>query len=235
MNYVGIDVGGPRKGFHAAAVDGTKVVAGPEQLDDVDGVLAWLEGMTPRVIAIDSPRTCALPGERSRAGERQLMRELRCGIYFTPEKRRLAGNSFYEWIVCGRELYAALERERGRRGWKVIEGFPTASWTVWAGRRGKKSRARWTRDALADMALDGLPSRRLNQDDRDAIAAALTARLHADGQTRTFGDIPGTAALQPPWAARVRRGVASRLASSTSGPFTCSFTMCLDLTLLASS
>lgn len=186
MICVGVDVGGRRKGFHVAAVRGRAVTAGPQRLADVDVALRWIREIKPRVVALDSPMTCAAPGERSRAGERELMRKV-CGIRWTPEEAKLADNPYYEWIVCGRELYEALGQDG--RGSDIIEVFPTASWTVWAGKRGSKRRSRWTQTALEHMNLEGLPPRRLNQDDRDAIAAALTARLHARGQTRAFGDI----------------------------------------------
>jgi predicted nuclease with RNAse H fold len=186
--YAGIDVGGRRKGFHAAAVVATEVVAGPQRLANVEAVLQWLDALRPSVVALDSPMTCAPPGESSRAGERALMKEV-CGIRWTPDETKLEGNPYYEWIVCGRELYEALGRERPRTGWEVIEVFPTASWTVWAGPRGSLRRARWTREALESMALKGLPKRRLNQDDRDALAAAMTAQLDAHGKSRSFGEI----------------------------------------------
>ena len=59
MTFVGIDVGGRRKGFHAAAVDGQKVVKGPNPLRNVNAVLSWLEDVRPKVVALDSPMTCA--------------------------------------------------------------------------------------------------------------------------------------------------------------------------------
>jgi predicted nuclease with RNAse H fold len=186
--YAGIDVGGRRKGFHAAGVTAAEVVVGPQRLARVEEVLRWLDALGPSVVALDSPMTCAPPGATSRAGERALMKEV-CGIRWTPDETKLEGNPYYEWIVCGRELYEALDRERARTGWEIIEVFPTASWTVWAGPRGSVRRARWTGRALEGMALDGLPARRLSQDDRDAIAAAITARLHAQGKSRSFGEI----------------------------------------------
>lgn len=185
---MGIDVGGRRKGFHAAAVNERALVAGPKQIGGVDAVLGWVDELRPEVVALDSPKTCAFKGERSRADERALAKEI-CGIRWTPEMAKLNGNPYYEWIACGLELYEALEPDRSRRRWRVIEVFPTASWSVWVGRRGKRTRARWTREALADTKLEGLPFRRLNQDDRDAIAAALTARQHDDHGTRRFGEI----------------------------------------------
>jgi hypothetical protein len=41
---------------------------------------------------------------------------------------------------------------------------------------------------LAALGLDGVPAR-TNQDQRDAIAAAMTARQHALALTETIGEI----------------------------------------------
>jgi predicted nuclease with RNAse H fold len=188
MTFAGVDVGGRRKGFHAAAVDAADLIAGPERLRTVGAAVEWLEALSPTVIALDSPMTCAPLGASFRVAERDLAKAI-CGIRWTPEESKLAGNPYYEWIVCGRELYDALGHRRVGCEWNVIEVFPTASWTVWAGRRGKKRRARWTREALEAMNLEGLPSRRLNQDDRDSIAAAITARSYAQGHIQSFGGI----------------------------------------------
>jgi predicted nuclease with RNAse H fold len=186
--YAGVDVGGRRKGFHGAVIERDRVVAGPVVLRTVEEAVTWLTAHRPVVVALDSPRTCAPPGSRSREGERLLNHEV-CGIRWTPEESRLADNPYFEWIVHGRELYEVLDRTASRTGWEVIEVFPTASWTIWAGKRGTRRRAAWTRGALEDRQLEGLPPRRLNQDDRDAVAAALTARLYAEGGVEKFGDI----------------------------------------------
>lgn len=195
--WAGVDVGGRRKGFHAAAVGDDGLVAGPERLTNPAACLEWLTDLRPKVIALDSPQSFAPAGERSRQGERELAREV-CGILWTPDQESVAGNPFHEWIAHGYELYELLEDARTRMGWEAVECFPTASWTVWAGPRGKRARTAWTSEALAGLRLDGLPDRRLNQDDRDAIAAALTARAHSRNRTRNFGEIvvprDGTAA-----------------------------------------
>jgi predicted nuclease with RNAse H fold len=94
------------------------------------------------------------------------------------------GNPYYEWIRHGLELYEALEAA----GLPAIECFPTASWTRWAGRRGSTGRARWSAAALTARGLDGLP-RRLGQDGRDAIGAALTGRCRDQGRWEAFGRI----------------------------------------------
>lgn len=187
MTYVGVDVGGSRKGFHVVALDDDGIVEGPERRADARSVLGWVERLRPMIVAIDSPSTCAPPGESSRPGERRLATAI-CGIRWTPERARLERSDYYEWIRCGLALYEALERHPSPT-WQVIEVFPTASWTVWLGPRGKRSRARWTSAGLDRSNIDGLPLRSLNQDDRDAIAAALTARLHAGGRTRRFDEI----------------------------------------------
>jgi predicted nuclease with RNAse H fold len=182
---VGIDVGGRRKGFHGCAVRGVEVVAGPQRLADVPTAVAW-------VVALDSPRTCAPRGASSRADERALGRAV-SGIRWTPERSRLAGNPYYEWVEHGLELYAALEAA-GVAADRLVETFPTAAWTIWAGPRGRVPRGEWSAAALADLGLAGLPDRRLSQDDRDAVAAAVVARLHADGATTAYGEIVTPAA-----------------------------------------
>jgi ribosomal protein S18 acetylase RimI-like enzyme/predicted nuclease with RNAse H fold len=189
---VGIDVGGRRKGFHGAAVRGAEVVAGPERLVDVASAVAWVVDLDPAVVALDSPRTCASAGASSRADERELARAV-CGIRWTPERARLAGNRYYEWVEHGLELYAALAAV-GLGPDRVVETFPTAAWTIWAGARGKVPRSEWSAAALADLGLAGLPDRRLSQDDRDAVAAALVARLHGEGATTAYGEIVTPAA-----------------------------------------
>ncbi len=193
MIAVGIDVGGRRKGFHGAAVRGSRVVAGPIRLADVGAAVDWVLALDPTAVALDSPRTCAPPGASSRDDERALARAV-CGIRWTPERSRLAGNPYYEWVEHGLELYAALEAA-GLAPDRLVETFPTAAWTIWAGPRGKVSRAEWSAAALADLDLAGLPDRRLSQDDRDAVAAALVARLHTEGATTAYGEIVTPAAL----------------------------------------
>jgi L-amino acid N-acyltransferase YncA/predicted nuclease with RNAse H fold len=184
---IGIDVGGRRKGFHVCAMRGDEIVAGPEQLADVASAVEWVTALSPERVGLDSPKTCAPDGESSRADERELARAV-CGIRWTPERSRLAGNPYYEWVEQGLELYDALAAARIDRD-RLIEVFPTAAWTIWAGLRAGRPRSEWSANALADLDLDGIPDRHLTQDDRDAIAAALVARLHTEGRTQAFGEI----------------------------------------------
>ena len=181
--FAGVDVGA-RKGFDVTAIERDGVVAPPERLLSVGALAAWLLERTPRLVAVDSPRKAAPDGARSRRDERDLARVV-CGIRYTPDADALATSpDYYAWIRHGFALYAALERA----GMPAIECFPTATWTRLGGPRGTRSRAAWSRRVLARQGLTGVPAR-TNQDARDAIGAALTARLHDAGATECFGDI----------------------------------------------
>jgi predicted nuclease with RNAse H fold len=180
--WVGVDVGGKRKGFDVAVIDDHQVLALQSRLtcrQVVDIVIAD----RPAVVAIDSPRSCALEGQTARDGELQLAKSI-CGIRWTPDHRRIHASAYYAWILEGRALFDAL----AAHGVEVIEVFPTASWTRWHGKRGPRTRAAWTRQGLAALALEGVPAR-TNQDQRDAIAAAMTGRQHSLAVTETIGDI----------------------------------------------
>jgi len=178
----GVDVGGRRKGFHAAVVDERRLVAGPTRLATASAVLDWLEDRAT-LVAVDSPCAPAPDGSSSRPEERALAAAV-CGIRYTPPASALLASAYYEWIEHGFELYATLDAA----GLAAIECFPTASWTRWAGSRGTTTRARWSAAALAALGLAGVPGR-LGQDDRDAIGAALTARCRDRGRWEAFGPI----------------------------------------------
>jgi predicted nuclease with RNAse H fold len=181
--WLGVDVGGKRKGFDVALLDGRRLLALHGRLKR-EAVVELVETHCPQVVAIDSPRCCAPDGEATRVGERELAKVI-CGIRWTPDERRVHdGNAYYAWIVEGLALYDAL----ATRNVEVIEVFPTASWTRWHGRRGHRSRSAWSREGLAELGLEGVPVR-TNQDQRDAIAAAVTARAYTKGIVEAVGEI----------------------------------------------
>jgi predicted nuclease with RNAse H fold len=181
--WAGVDVGGRRKGFHLALIDDSRVVALLAERD-VGEATKLLAKHCPRMVAVDSPRAPAPDGERSREGERRLAREV-CNIRYTPDRAGLASNpTYYEWIENGFDLYQQLEQV----GLRAVECFPTASWTRWAGARAGERRQEWSAAALAALELADVPDA-LNQDYRDAIGAALTARDFDRGEVERFGDI----------------------------------------------
>ncbi len=176
--FAGIDVGGRRKGFHVAVIHEGCVLAGPARLGTPDDAVGWLRGFAPSVIGVDAPREPASDGAVSRECERRIARDI-CGIRYTPDLRTLRSATYYAWVLHGLELYAALAGD----DWEVVETFPTACWTRWAGPRGDRPRGAWSGDALARLIpVSGRPAR-LGQDGRDAIGAALVAREHFAGRT----------------------------------------------------
>ena len=183
--WAGVDVGGRRKGFHLAVVDdGARLLDGPARLLTPREVVDRLRRWRPRLVAVDSPRVPAPAGACSRACERAFARARICSLRYTPDRQAIRANPYYEWIARGLALYTAL----ARAGLAAIECFPTASWTRWVGPRRAEPRAAWSARGLGRLGLDGVPAR-LGQDGRDAIAAAMTARLHDRGRSEVFGDI----------------------------------------------
>jgi predicted nuclease with RNAse H fold len=181
--WLGVDVGAERKGFDAAVVNERSLLVLRGGLS-IDGVIGLVDEYAPLLVALDSPGSCAPAGHTSRADERELRRVV-CGIRWTPDLAQVTdGGDYYGWVRHGLRLFGAL----AAREVDTIEVFPTAAWTRWHGPRGRTSRAHWSRDGLASLALDGVPAR-TNQDQRDAIAAAVTARQHTQGLTEVIGAI----------------------------------------------
>jgi predicted nuclease with RNAse H fold/GNAT superfamily N-acetyltransferase len=180
--WIGVDVGGKSKGFDVALIDDHRVLALEGGLTR-DAVVEFVQANRPAVVAIDSPRCCAPDGQSTRDGERQVNASI-CHIRWTPDAKRVHARPYYAWIVEGLDLFDAL----AERGVDAIEVFPTASWTRWHGERGSRRRADWSREALGRLGLDGVPLH-TNQDQRDAIAAAVTAREYTHGTTETMGEI----------------------------------------------
>jgi predicted nuclease with RNAse H fold len=179
---IGVDVGGRRKGFDLALLDDRQVALLLGGLDR-EAVLQLVSMHRPALVAVDSPRSCAPEGHSTRECERELNTSV-CGIRWTPDKKRVDADPYFAWIVEGLALHAAL----AVADVPVIEVFPTASWTRWHGPRGPLTRAEWTRQGLARLCLTRVPER-TNQDQRDAIAAAMTAQQHTRGLTQEIGEI----------------------------------------------
>jgi predicted nuclease with RNAse H fold len=188
--WAGVDVGGPRKGFHVALLSGRALLESPVRRATAAAVARHLERSAPRTIAVDCPCSYADPGAKARDCELELVRSGVCGIRFTPSENAVRSHpgGYYDWILNGEALYRELEARSETTGWTVIECFPTASFTLLGQPRGRASRARWSRSVLDRLDVAGLPSA-LNQDERDAVMAALTAQAFDRGSVRRFGEI----------------------------------------------
>jgi predicted nuclease with RNAse H fold len=66
--WLGVDVGGKRKGFDIALIDARQVLALAGHLNREE-VIEHVETEQPTVVAIDSPRCCAPPGQTTRWSE----------------------------------------------------------------------------------------------------------------------------------------------------------------------
>lgn len=189
-SFLGIDVGGKRKGFHLAEISSGEPVGDPLQLADVAAVVEQVEQVRPAMIGLDSPKSCADPGESSRRDEREFRSAGICAIRWTPDEATVrSGGAYFEWVRNGLDLYEALAKLIDPE--LLIEVFPTAAWTQLHAPRGNRSRSEWSIEALESLDLDLAATRRWSQDDRDAVAAAYTAMLFAEHPERTlrFGDL----------------------------------------------
>jgi hypothetical protein len=104
---VGIDVGGPNKGFHAVSLHEHHIV---DQLCSLDvGVVAeWRQKQSARIIRIDAPCQLSKTG-RARVAERELMSDgIWCFSTPTIAVAKAHPNDHYGWVLNGMALYAPV-------------------------------------------------------------------------------------------------------------------------------
>lgn len=191
VTVVGIDVGGPRKGYHAVVLrDGKFETCHFARAADV---LAWANQVGAEVIAVDAPCKWASSG-KSRFAERSLRigtNTIQC--FKTPTQKAALGRRFYEWVFQGEALYKSLESQfrlydgNGRNGKVALETFPhaVACWLETAlvpARPKAATRRRILRSA--GYSDESLP----NIDFVDAALCAVTADRFKKGLTEQFGD-----------------------------------------------
>jgi len=111
--WIGVDVGGKRKGFHVALIDERRLLGLSGGLG-FDGVLELVDAERPALIAIDSPRSCAPTGGTTRDCERAVAKTI-CGIRWTPDRATVNRSPYYAWVVEGLALFEALGRPGQRR------------------------------------------------------------------------------------------------------------------------
>ena len=183
---VGVDVGGDRKGFDVAVLDGMTVrLRRTTKVGDVVDLAA-----DAGLVGIDAPAAWAPDGQASRPDERSFARAGICGIRFTPDEAtaRARTDDHLGWIWNGLALYEAL----ADAAVDTAEVFPTAAWTRWCGARGGRTRLAWTRAGWNRLRADGLVADagdRPTQDAMDAVAAALVARQARAGTVDRFGGL----------------------------------------------
>lgn len=191
----GVDVGGPRKGFHAVVLQGHAIAARLTTTDPAE-LASWIEHHKPGAVAIDSPCRWAEQG-LSRPAERELNRAgIRC--FFTPTRSAAMDHrkGFYDWVFQGEQFYRLIEPdyplyigpESFNAGRFCFETFPHAIARALSGQpllaRNKK------RDRLQLMALESIETDSLNRQDWiDAALCALAARYVLENRFRRFGNL----------------------------------------------
>jgi len=158
MRAVGIDLAGKATNPTGIALANERMEA-RKAFSDAE-ILSVVEEFNPDIIAIDAPLSLPKRGWW-RSSDEQLLKE---GFKPLPP----AFPAMRLLVMRAQRLVAQL-----RKKWKVIEVFPRASEKI----LGLKK---------ADVAAM-LTRKRLSADEYDAVLAALTAKLHIKGWTRTVG------------------------------------------------
>ena len=187
----GIDVGGPKKGFHAVALRGKRLVA--KLATTVPGqVVAWCRALHVSAVGIDAPCRWSHTG-RARLCERELA-GLGMSCFSTPSRIVGEVHPFYRWMVNGAELFRLLAPHYrlydGRAPLLEPLSFETFPQAIACGLAGKMLSAKnkgVERRRLLDQA--GLTTDALTSiDEIDAALCALAAQYALAGSFKVFGD-----------------------------------------------
>lgn len=191
---VGIDVGGPKKGFHAVALrDGSYHARLSTR--KAHEIVAWCCKIGARAIGVDAPCRWSATG-RARPAERQLMgRGISC--FATPTRQRASAHpkNHYGWMLNGAELFSLLEP-----GYPLFAGgpvsdtapicfetFPHAIACALAGCPVSARAKATARRVLLRTA--GIETEHLsNIDHVDAALCALAAHRLLQGTVRAYGE-----------------------------------------------
>lgn len=196
---VGVDVGGPAKGFHAVAISGRNIVAKTASRS-ATVIARWCKDQGATVVAVDAPcrwRT----GKHARLAERELARD-RISCFSTPTDTQAQGHAFFTWMIAGAELYAALADDfpiydgSPQREHVAIETFPQAVACALAGEIVSAKRKNDIRREL--IRLSGIDATGLaNIDEIDAVLCALAASSFARDDFKSYGDAAGGFIIAP--------------------------------------
>lgn len=191
---IGIDVGGPRKGFHAVLVRGRAILARHRERDPA-ALADWCAAQGAAVVAVDAPCRWRRPAPAPARAAEHALSTAGIACYYTPTEERARSHPFYSWMLPGAALFIALQtrfplylNDASARP-ASIETFPQAVACTLAGAhvsaRAEDKRA--VRSSLlrrAGFALAGTES----QDDLDALLCALAASAFARGEFHAYGD-----------------------------------------------
>lgn len=126
--FIGIDVGGPKKGFHVIALRHKKFETA--HFYSAEDLRDWCLNQKAQVIAIDAPCGWSSSGH-SREAERTLRLNRKIIQCFKTPTRNLAQKSaFYSWVFQGEKIYQTLQshfdlyENDSQRSKVMFETFP---------------------------------------------------------------------------------------------------------------
>ncbi len=188
---VGIDVGGPRKGFHAVALSGGNYLAKYTH-SDAAAMAAWCHEMDAKAVGIDAPCRWSSTG-RARQAERALAL-VGISAFATPSREAAHSRPFYRWMLNGAELFRLIEKSYPLYDGAIsvsapvcFETFPQAVACSLAGEIvSAKQKKVIRRDLLQKAGVN--TSAFTNIDMVDAALCALTACYLLSDTIKTYGD-----------------------------------------------
>jgi predicted nuclease with RNAse H fold len=189
---VGVDVGGPKKGFHAVALREGHIIFETCASLSAAEVVAWCRKLNASAIGIDA-LCCWSHTGRARLCERALAAE---GLHAFATPSRAVGehHRFYRWMRNGAELYRLLtshyqlfDGQHSASSPVCFETFPHAvacalAKRILLARQKRTDRPRLLREA--GLSLTSLT----NIDQVDAALCALAAQYLIAGTFNTYGD-----------------------------------------------
>jgi predicted nuclease with RNAse H fold len=181
VTVAGVDVGGPRKGFHAVALTEKGFI--PRAFSHTTDVAAWCRELGAAAVGVDAPCGWSASG-KSRRAERDLRinsERIHCFNTPTEDRARQSQTGFYDWVFNGMTLYAELGKHYtlfdgdGSVRPLCFETFPQAVACALAGRKvPAKRKATVRREILSGLGYDH--SMLKNIDFIDAALCAVAAR-----------------------------------------------------------
>lgn len=188
--FVGVDVGGTRKGFHAIAIR-ERAITGQLHTLVSEEVAEWCNECEAIGVGIDAPCRWSRTGH-ARAAERELA-QLGISAFATPTRALAESKTFYSWMLNGARLYILVERRfplfSGRKPDSrfCVETFPQAVACALAGRVLSAKEKRTNRSAI--LVSEGMDTSSLTSVDFvDAALCALTAQYVGRGAYKAYGD-----------------------------------------------
>ena len=189
---IGIDVGGPKKGFHAVALSNGRYLDRWTSLKP-KAMAKWCKEKEAVLVGVESPCRWG-NGTGARLAERQLMDE-RVWCFSTPTKREALKHpkKYFHWMINGAALYHELQKDFTLVGDPLaaskkhcFETFPHAVAYFLLGGKAIMAKDK-RRDRIRVLEAYGIcTSQFTNMDWRDAALCALMAQIVLGGKVGDF-------------------------------------------------